>query len=496
MADQKDRILIVEDDPVFSKLLENILQSRFEVVATDGIERARQLLQVEAIAGVLLDVRLQGKESSDADGILLLQEIREDRPLLPVLVMTAYGDVDLAVQAMKFGANDFVEKGRIEPAELGKLIRDLIAKARANLRTQAEAAEMRQLQPSLLVGNGAAILPVRRNIELAARDGYCSVLILGETGSGKEVVARSIHREGWRREGPFVPVPMAGLSPSLLESELFGHEKGSFTGADKTHEGYIEKAEGGVLFLDEIGDLSLDLQAKLLRVLEEKLVFRVGSTRGRPVNTQVIAATHRPLKERVEKELFRGDLYFRLKTVEIVVPPLRDHPEDIPLLADNFLHSLRSQGRTKLAGFANPAVLAIRQYGWPGNVRQLRGVIEWAVLAAMQAGHWVVEVEDLPTEIRTTQLQTIEVVAGNSFSVPLIVEQAKARAELECIERALVQANGKKQKAMELLGYPNRQTMRRRIQQLHERFPELWQSFPSLVEAYQKVDGERNEDDS
>ena len=498
MAEQTERILIVDDDDGFRRLLSNLLSHRFKVEPVASLDAARSALGRQLFQGVLLDVRLGGTASADTDGIVLLKEIKQERPLLPVLVMTGFGDVRTAVEAMKFGADDFIEKGEVDPAGLAKRLREILALSRSRLRVEAEAAQHRQLDPSNLVGSSRSMEPLRTRIEMAANDGYSSVLVLGETGTGKEVVARAIHEQGWRHEGPFVAVPMAGLNPMLLESELFGHEKGAFTGAVQSHAGYIERAQGGVLFLDEIGDLSLELQMKLLRFLEpsheqkdaesgHRLVFRVGSTRGVPVDVQVIAATHRPLKEYVAKEQFRRDLYFRLNTIEITVPPLRERREDIPLLADHFLHLLRKQGRTKLAGFSNTAIDGLQQYAWPGNVRQLRGVVEWAVLAAMQAGHWAVERDDLPSELNPKGGGDLDSKVLAEESGPLAVERAKAAAELECIERALAQTDGRKSDAQELLGYSNRQTMRRRVQQLRERFPDLWLKFPKVADAYDRT---------
>jgi DNA-binding NtrC family response regulator len=479
MTETSDRILIVEDDPVFSGTLRSILAGRFDVVVEASAAGARRVLSAKPCAGVLLDVRLGGKDSGDTDGIELLREIKQERPLMPVVVMTSYGDIRTAVQAMQLGANEFFAKNEIEPSQLAHRIRDLIVHARGTLRTQAEAAEHRRLEPSNFVGSTAALTPVRNAVEMAARDGYCSVLILGETGTGKEVVARAIHQQGWRHEGPFVPVHVMGLSATILESELFGHDKGAFTGANQARVGYLEQADGGVLFLDELGDLAPEVQVKLLRFLEDRILYRVGSTKGRPLNIQVIAATNRPLSDLVATGKFREDLYYRLRTVEVLVPPLRERIADIPLLADHFLHLLRKQGRTKLAGFANEAIRVLQHYAWPGNVRQLQHAIEWAVLSGMQKGHWTVEASDLPAEFTT------DAVAGGGIEdAASPVEQARAQAELECIERALVKTGGKKLDAMELLGYPNRQTMRRRVQLLRERFPALWGKYPNVIAAY------------
>lgn len=483
MSDTLDNLLVVEDDKLFGGALRPILESLFIPHIVHSMEEARQALLTTAFAGVMLDIRLGGTGSTDTNGIVLLKEIKENRPLMPVIVMTNYADIQMAVQAMKLGANDFVDKHAIAPERLAREVNDVISRVRASLKTESEAAQLRQFQTADLIGSSPALNPLRKAISLAAQDGFCNTLILGETGTGKEVVAKAIHAMGKRRGGPFVPVHMMALSPTLVESELFGHEKNAFTGAGQARIGYIEQAEGGVLFLDEIGDASAEMQVKLLRFVQERVVHRVGSTRGRPVNVQIIAATNQPLLEFIAMQKFRSDLYYRLKTVEIVVPPLRDRREDIPQLAEHFLGSLRKAGRTRLTGFSKEAILALRQYEWPGNIRQLQQTVEWAILSAMQESHWIVELDDLPAEVVSESHADAAVEPGGGA----LVERARAQAELECIDRVLAQTLGRKTDAMQRLGYPNRQTMRRRVQHLRERYPDLWTKYQHIADAYKKT---------
>jgi DNA-binding NtrC family response regulator len=244
-----------------------------------------------------------------------------------------------------------------------------------------------------------------------------------------------------------------------------------------------------VLFLDEIGDLGIDLQVKLLRFLEDHVVFRVGSSQARPVEAQVVAATHRPLKSFVQEGRFREDLYYRLRTVEITVPPLRDRKEDILLLADHFLQLLRRQDRARLlTGFSSSATAALQAYAWPGNARELKAAIEWAVLAGMHRRHTIIELEDLPAELKAAPLEPRDPAGAPSGpgedGEEVDVERALARAELGCVERALRQCSGRKLEALKLLGYPNRQTMRRRLHNLCERYPDLLARFPETERAY------------
>ncbi len=476
-------ILLVEDDEVYSGLLYNKLKRHFQVTPAFSVEDAQEHLNKGVFHGILLDVRLEQGDDRNKDGLQLLRDIKEDRPLMPVIVMTAFGDIHTSVEAMKLGANDFIEKGEVKTSELAAILKNHLQQARNQLKLNARSEEFDLKESVDLVGSSPTLEVVTKNINIAANDGHCSVLVLGETGTGKELIARRIYEQGWRREGPFVAVAISGLSPTIVESELFGHEKGAFTDAKDSRTGYIEQANGGVLFLDEIGELSSDLQIKLLRFLEDRIMYRVGSSKGRPMDVQLISATNQNLRKMVKDGGFREDLYYRIRTVEVTAPPLRDRKEDIPLLADHFLQQLRNQGRTKLAGFSPQAIDKMKSYGYPGNVRELKAIVEWSVLVAGGAEHWVVEDVDLPAEIKedhTYLKDGYQVNLGNNLNV----ERACALAELLCVEKALKSTRGQKQKAEPILGYGSRHTMRRRIQRIKDKFPEIWEEFPYLTKAY------------
>ena len=473
----RDRLLIVEDDEMFSGALAGMLKSQFDVVVADTKADAIEQLHVGAFHGVLLDIRLGGDHSEDRQGLELLDEIRKERPLLPVVVMTGIGSVQLAVRAMNLGADDFVEKGVAEPASYAKAIRKAIAKKREDTKLRSQLERSSQSSFTNLVGASSAMDAVHEKISMAAEDGHCSVLILGETGVGKEVVASSIHSAGWRTDRPFVAVSTPALSETLLESELFGHEKGAFTGAENKHVGFLERADGGVLFLDEVADLAVPLQVKLLRFLEDRTVHRIGATVGFKIDVQIVSATNRNLSELVRDGKFREDLFYRLCTVEINIPALRERSDDIPLLADHFLQQLRKQGRTKLAGFSERAIENLRAREYRGNVRELKNVVESSVLTADFRKHWIVEFEDLSDSSVLTPA-----VAESSKMVAVTIDEALALTEMRCLNNALIRTHGKKNEALKMLAYPNRQTMRRRINRLRDEFPELWAEFPLLVE--------------
>ena len=484
----REAILIVEDDARFASVLSSGLEQKYNVDTTSSLAAARDALNRNVYHGVLLDLRLRGENSHDTDGLTLLTEIKEDRPLMPVVLMTAYADTEIAVEAMKIGADEFIDKTKVDPANLIRVFQNCIRNSLDQLHARAALDEQLLHEPSNLVGDTQVMREVSSNVDLAAQDGFCSVLILGETGTGKEVVARAIHGQGWRRNGPFVPVATPALSPQLIESELFGHEKGAFTGATERREGFIEKAHGGVLFLDEIGDLPTNLQTKLLRFLEDRIVQRVGGTKPIPVDVQLVAATNRDLDAQIREGQFREDLYYRLNTVTISVPPLHGRKEDIPMLADHFLSLFRKQGRTKLVGFQRATIEAMQAHAFPGNVRELKNIVERALLTASQSRHVSIEFDDLPQDVRNASEEIVDSQPQPANLVEseesLNVEVAMVHSELSCIDRALHATKGNKTKAEKLLGYPNRQTMRRRIQRLRDEHPDIWTHYPSVLLYY------------
>lgn len=341
--------------------------------AADGDE-ALNLVRERAFDAVLTDVRM-----ARMDGIHTLKSVLEYNPALPVVLMTAYSSVETAVEALRLGAYDYL----VKPLDF-EILRRTLRQAIEHSRLSVENRELRRqlseaaARPGIL-GRSPAMLAMQETIATVAPT-EATVLITGESGTGKELVARALHSGSARADKPMVTVNCAALAENLLESELFGHEKGSFTGADRRREGRFVQANGGTLFLDEIGEMPLPLQAKLLRALQEGEVQRVGSDAPLTVDVRVLAATNRDLREEVARRRFREDLYFRLNVISLEVPPLRDRGEDIPVLAAHFLERFAGRNRKSIRGFSPQAVDSLLRYAWPGNVRELENAVERAVI--------------------------------------------------------------------------------------------------------------------
>ena len=368
-------ILVVDDDDAHRGMLRTMLRSWGYAVeeATDGDE-AVSLVREKSFDAVLTDVRM-----ARMDGIHALKNILEYNPALPVVLMTAYSSVETAVEALRLGAYDYL----VKPLDF-EALRHALEKAIEHSRLSVENRELRRqlsdaaTRPGIL-GRSAPIRAMQEIIATVAPT-EATVLITGESGTGKELVARALHCASARAEKPLVTVNCAALAENLLESELFGHEKGSFTGADRRREGRFAQANGGTLFLDEIGEMPLPLQSKLLRALQQGEVQRVGADAAITVDVRIIAATNRDLREEVAQKRFREDLYFRLNVICIEVPPLRDRAEDIPVLAAHFLERFASRNRKNVRGFSPQALACMLRYAWPGNVRELENAVERAVI--------------------------------------------------------------------------------------------------------------------
>jgi len=470
--------LIVDDNLEDLESFKAILRGGFSTLTASSFEEAKRLLS-SSLDIALLDIRLDDTDPSNREGLELLKHIKSELPHLPVIMITAYGDVDIAVEAMKLGAADFIQKEKVSPEEVKKRVSDVLEKTRLQRKISELEEDISRLESWEIIGDDPKILNIKKLIDIVAKDGEITVLIEGETGTGKELVARAIHKRGVRKDGPFISVAVSSLTSSLLESELFGHEKGAFTGADRRKIGYIERAHKGVLFLDEIGELSKEAQVKLLRFLDSKTFTRVGGEREIRVDVQLLAATNKDLKRAVEEGEFREDLYYRLNTFRITLPTLAERKGDIPKLAYHFLNSLRSQGRTKLKTISDPALELLKGYNWPGNVRELKNCIERAAIYAENHGHDRIMPDDLPLEIRKTEDRSAE-----KFMIDpekgVNVNRELARIELAYIEEALRITGGKRSEAWKLLGYNDRFALRRRIKSIFRRFPELRDEYPFL----------------
>lgn len=384
-------VLLVEDEENARHNLSALLRKKGYVpLLAATLAEARQALARMEADIVLLDWHLP-----DGIGVMLLEEMNQLPTRPPTIVITGYGDIEMAVEAMKHGALDFLTK----PIKFERLLNTL-EKATDLVELQRELALLRRQQshqmPDMVPSQSPAIQEVLTMAQRAAEHAV-SVLITGETGTGKEVLARFIHRVGPRAAKPFVTVNCAALPENLLESELFGHEAGAFTDARERKPGLMEQADKGVLFLDEIASMPLSMQAKLLRALEEGAIRRVGGTKMIPIDVQIIAASNRDLKKMMAEGTFREDLYFRLKVLDLNLPPLRERKEDIPTLVGHFLREAGTRMGKPILGIAPRALQALMNYDWPGNIRELRHVIERAVLLCDEE---TIDLPHLPAEFR------------------------------------------------------------------------------------------------
>lgn len=446
---RKQTLLVVDDERSAREGLVRLFKRDYHVVAAESGATALALLDSHEVDLMLCDVRMPGM-----DGLTLMERAHEQQPELVVVVMTAYGDVELAVEAMQRGARDFMTKPlQLEKLEVG--VRGLL-KARDLERENASLRAQLDVRYGMenMIGQSAPMQEVFETIRQVAQS-RATVLIQGESGTGKELVAKAIHQLSSRKEGPFVPVHCAALAENLLESELFGHEKGAFTGAMERRIGRFEKATGGSLFLDEISEINASVQVKILRALEERQIERVGSDLGVDVDTRLIAATNRDLQEMVIQGDFREDLFYRLYVVVITLPPLRERGDDVLLLLNHYLAQFCEENGKSIRGFTPEAYALLAGYGWPGNIRELRNLVERMVVLAR--GEWL-DVMDLPPQVRQ---QGGEPGGALKPGEGMTVEQM----EQEMILQALERTGGNRTLAAEQLGM-SRRTLHRKLNKL------------------------------
>ena len=434
----KPTILIVDDEPGVRTALSGVLRDEgYTVEAVPSGEACLERLTRGAVDLIVLDVWLPGM-----DGLATLARIRERQVDAQVVLISGHGNIESAVRAIKMGAFDFVEK----PLSLEKtvlVVRNALRQQRLEAENRALRARMDRTQT--MVGESYAMGQLREQVAMAAPTNG-RVLIYGENGTGKELVARTIHAMSRRRNNAWVEVNCAAIPEELIESELFGHVRGAFTGAVADRRGKFEVADGGTIFLDEIGDMSLKTQAKVLRVLQEQTMEAVGGTARIKVDARVLAATNKDLQAEIRAGSFREDLYFRLNVIPIFVPPLRDRQEDIPLLAEHFLAEFAREYGRRLKNFDGAAVTVLQRYGWPGNVRELRNVIERLMI--MVPG-------DVITAGDVAFLQQNEAAPGELPEAPaarLTLHEARDRFERELILRTLAEQQGNMSKTAEVLG--------------------------------------------
>ena len=450
------RILIIDDDKSLLESYTVLLEDEFQVSTAESGERGLDLLRHEDVHLVLLDVRLPG-----IDGIEVLRRIKALDENVDVIMITAVKNVRVAVEAIKLGAYDYI----VKPFEIDEILSLL----RRTLEHQSLLREVLYLRAEFdaVSGDGQLIVgrsPKMRQIyDLIARvaDTNATVLISGESGVGKELIARALHQQSQRRLNPFVAVNCAAISEHLVESELFGHERGAFTGAVEMHRGKFELAHTGTLLLDEVGSLRLDLQAKLLRVLQEREFERVGGSKTIRTDVRIVAASNQDLRQMVADRTFRDDLFYRLNVIPVHVPPLRDRREDIPLLVNHFLMKYNKAFGRQVQGFTSEALALLTHYHWPGNVRELENVIERLVVISR---HRILDIEDMPLDLKSVRGQ----LAHDLFATGADLRQAKAEFERHYILQTLEKHGWNQTEAAKRLGI-HRNTLLTKMDMLHIR---------------------------
>jgi DNA-binding NtrC family response regulator len=445
----KQRILIVEDEAQMCDLLDSFFSEKgYSVTTVQNGEEAVARLEEEDYALVITDIKLPGMS-----GLELLARIRLDWQDVAVIIMTAFSSISSAVEAMKLGAEDYIGK----PFQLDELA-ITVEKALERRSLRREVRELRaevrdKYNFSNIVGRSKPMLQLFEVIRRIAARRDASALIIGSTGTGKELVARAIHYNSDRKDAPFMPINCSAIPETLLESELFGHQKGAFTGAHETRRGLIEEAQGGTVFLDEINTLSQNLQVKLLRVLQERVVRRVGGRENIPIGIRLVSASNQDLEEAVKRGEFRQDLFYRLNVVPVRLPDLKDRREDIPLLVSHFLQKFAQQHGEPARRFASEAMRVLMTHAWPGNVRELENAVEHALTMGSAE---TLTVQDLPASITAPERDVVEEAIVDN--VPL------SELERRYILRILEKMGGHQIKTAEILGI-DRRTLYRRLRQ-------------------------------
>ena len=451
MTEEWGAVLVVDDDADMRSLLCDVLQGRgHQCLGVGSGDEALQQLSEEDYAVVLTDLRMKGMQGTE-----LLMEVKQRYPDIGVILMTAFGTVETAVDAMRHGASDYLTKP-VKTEELVRVVERAIREAALRREVSRLHKEVhKEYSFHQILGKSKSMQAVFELIRRVA-DSPTNVLITGESGTGKELVAKAIHYNSDRRDAPFVPVNCAAIPEQLLESELFGHMRGSFTDAKVDKRGLFEEAQKGTLFLDEISELPLMLQAKLLRAIQEREIRRVGATKSIPVDVRIIAATNLNLVDEVKHKRFREDFYYRLNVIELRLPPLRERREDIPILVDAFLKKCAAARGRQVKGLSEPALAMLADYAWPGNVRELENVIERAV--TLSHGD-VIGAEDLPLQVQGARGDRRILDEAAERTLPL------HEVEKEYIVKILEKTGGNKYQAAHVLGI-DRKTLYRKLAEI------------------------------
>lgn len=501
MSHKNYKVLVVDDEAEFHRDIRVGLGRHYEFQGALSKSQMQEKLRAENFDLLLLDLKLD--HTGIQGGLDVLAEVHKSFPSLSIVVVTSEGEVETVMQAMELGASYYLHKEKPEFELWDKNIQSVLEKAELKRKNKVLESQVKEFQEKEqaqypFIGKSPKIQEVKQTLKIVSQRPNLTVLLTGETGVGKEVAARYLHRMGVRQNKPFVGVNLSAIQKTLLESILFGARKGGFTGATQDIKGYFEQANGGILMLDEIGDIDTNIQIKLLRFLETRLIRPIGSDKDIEVDIQIVAATHRDLPKAVKEGVFREDLYQRLKVMVVDIPPLRNRKSDIPLILEHQLHR---------EGF-NPELITpdafekLMQYEWKGNVRELINTINHMILRREILGVPLIGSDCLPLEIQqfdpsaaishfveatddTTILPnySTNVINGNAFSP----EETKALIDLQAIERALIVKNGKKQDVAQLTGYGTSDNLRYKIKTLYQQFPHLFQNFDHIRSSYSRI---------
>jgi DNA-binding NtrC family response regulator len=447
LQENNSRILVIDDDQESCRLIAEVLEKEgFSVIASTDSLQAVKKLRDEEFDVMVTDLEMDGLRGTD-----LLEEASKVAPLTPVIIITAFGTIGSAIHAMKMGAFDYITK----PFEMDELVL-VVKRAAENRALKNEVLRLRKEVVTRydfhqLVGKSPSMQKIYDLIE-RIRDISSNVLITGESGTGKELVAKAIHYTGMRKERAFIAVNCAAIPETLLESELFGYKRGAFTDAKSDKKGLIFEANKGTLFLDEITEMPLTLQAKLLRVIEEKVVRPLGDTNAYPIDVRIISTSNRDIEALIQQNQFREDLYYRLKVIDILLPPIRDRREDIPLLIQHFVNRFNQALKKEVSAVSDDTFRILFSYSWPGNVRELENVIQRAIALSR---HNVILPEDLPVSVlRQTDKDIFKKAVQERYTV--------GQMEKEYIRRILLEVGGSRTKACEILGL-DRKTLYRKL---------------------------------
>ncbi|MCD6379498.1 sigma-54-dependent Fis family transcriptional regulator [bacterium] len=447
------KIMIVDDEKAIRwSLGEALKNAGYETRESENAKEALETFIIDPADLVILDLKLP-----DLNGLEVLRKLKKIDETIPVIMMTAYGQIETAVEAIRCGAYDFI----LKPFQLEKMmitIKNAFEKSKLKDELNGIRKKNRESHNfKNFIGKSDLMLKVFERVKKIGASKASTILIQGESGTGKELVARAIHDSSAGKDCAFMEINCAALPETLLESELFGHERGAFTDAKYRKKGLFELAEGGTIFLDEIGEMGITLQSRLLRVIENKTFRRVGGVKDLTVNTRIISATNRDLKQEINKGNFRNDLYYRLQVIPILLPPLRDRPEDIPLLANHFISIFNKEFKKNIEPIGNGITKLFQNYLWPGNVRELKNIIERAVLLDAESE---IMIEYLPLEIKNGSSK--EVGDKNSMNIDQLYPLSLKEMEKLLITKTLEKTNGNKSESSRILGI-SRQTLRDKV---------------------------------